>query len=215
MTEADTTRSPHADTGADDVGLDGAEGPAEETKAALLAALPKLRAFAVSLCGRGDRADDLVQETLVRAWANLGSFERGSNMQAWLYTILRNAFYTEFRKRRHEVADSDGILAARLASLPAQDGHMQFIEFRDALSRLANDHREALILVGASGLSYEEAATICQCAVGTMKSRVNRARAKLAELLTMASDTRFGPDQAWEAAVDASWTALPSSSGEG
>src|SRR6202035_333679 len=93
----------------------------------LLAALPSLRAFSISLCGRTSRAEDLVQETLVRAWANIGSFQPGSNMEAWLYTILRNQFYTEFRKRRQEVADDEGHYAARLASRPTQESHMQFL----------------------------------------------------------------------------------------
>jgi RNA polymerase sigma-70 factor, ECF subfamily len=172
----------------------------------LLAAVPSLRAFAISLCGRSARADDLVQETLVKAWANLGSFRPGTNMIAWLYTILRNEYYSEFRKRRHEVADEEGRHAARLASRPAQEGHMQFLDFRDALDRLAPDQREALILVGASGLSYEDAAAYCGCAVGTMKSRVNRARAKLAELLAMPADNHLEADLAWDAAVDASWS---------
>jgi RNA polymerase sigma-70 factor (ECF subfamily) len=153
-------------------------------RADLLAAIPRLRAFAVSLCGRADRADDLVQETLVKAWANLASFQPGTNLIAWLYTILRNEFYTEFRKRRHEVRDEDGVFAGRLTSAPTQDGHIEFQDFRSAMARLADDQREALILIGASGLSYEDAARICGCAVGTMKSRVHRARARLADLLT-------------------------------
>lgn len=177
-----------------------------DPKQDLLAAIPKLRAFAMSLCGRSAKADDLVQETLTRAWANIGSFEPGSNMIAWLYTILRNEFYSEFRKRRREVADTDGQHAARLASRPAQEGHMHFQDFRVALGKLAHDHREALILVGASGLSYEDAAQVCGCAVGTMKSRVNRARARLTELLKEPADAKSGPDMAWDAAVEASWT---------
>jgi RNA polymerase sigma-70 factor, ECF subfamily len=185
-----------------------------DPKDALLAAIPKLRAFAISLCGRSARADDLVQETLVRAWANLGSFEPGSNMIAWLYTILRNEFYSEFRKTRREVPDPDGQYAARLSSRPAQEGHMQFLDFREALGRLAPDHREALILVGASGLSYEEAAKVCDCAIGTMKSRVNRARAKLAELLAEPVDTQSGRDMTWEAAVDSSWTQAAATVGD-
>jgi RNA polymerase sigma-70 factor (ECF subfamily) len=175
------------------------------TKDDLLAAIPNLRAFAISLCGRNARADDLVQETLVKAWANIHSFEPGSNMIAWLYTILRNEFYSEYRKRRHEVGDEEGRHAARLATRPTQEGHMQFQDFRAALDRLAADHREALILVGASGLSYEDAANLCGCAVGTMKSRVNRARAKLAEMLAGPDDALVQPDLAWDAAVDASW----------
>lgn len=154
-----------------------------EPEAAMVAAIPRLRAFAISLCGRTAMADDLVQETLVRAWANLSSFEPGSNLVAWLYTILRNQFYSEFRKSKREVADPDGQYAASLTCRPEQEFHMEFLDFRDALARLAPGHREALILVGASGLSYEEAASVCGCAVGTMKSRVNRARARLAELL--------------------------------
>jgi RNA polymerase sigma-70 factor (ECF subfamily) len=153
-------------------------------RADLIAAIPRLRAFAVSLCGRSDRADDLVQETLVKAWANLASFQQGTNLIAWLYTILRNEFYTEFRKRRHEVRDEEGVFAARLTSAPAQEGHIEFQDFRSALACLADDQREALILIGASGLSYEDAAQICGCAVGTMKSRVHRARARLADLLS-------------------------------
>ena len=180
----------------------------------LLAALPRLRAFAISLCGRTARADDLVQETLVKAWANINSFEPGSNMVAWLYTILRNEYYSEFRKRRHEVGDEEGRHAARMATRPTQEGHMQFLDFRDALDRLEPDHREALILVGASGLSYEDAAALCGCAVGTMKSRVNRARTKLSALLAAPADRLLEPDLAWDAAVDASWSARPRSSAD-
>lgn len=177
-------------------------GAVSSPKADMLAALPRLRAFAVALCGRADMADDLVQETLVKAWANLSSFEPGSNMVGWLYTILRNEFYGQLRKRRREVDDPDGQYAARLATHATQDGHMQFQDFREALGRLAPDHREALLLVGASGLSYEEAADVCGCAVGTMKSRVNRARAKLCEALAVGRGEAFGPDVMWEAALD-------------
>src|ERR1700691_6398994 len=106
----------------------------------LLAALPSLRAFAISLCGRTARAEDLVQETLVKAWANIGSFQPGSNMNAWLYSILRNEYYSEFRKRRDEVGDEEGRHAARLATRPTQEGHMQFLDFRTALDRLAPAH---------------------------------------------------------------------------
>src|SRR6478672_2986202 len=127
-----------------------------QLKADLLGAIPNLRAFAVSLCGNPDRADDLVQETLVKAWSNLSSLAEGTNLAAWLFTILRNIYYSEYRKRRREVADSDGAIAARLATAPAQSGHMDFLDFRFALQKLPPDQREALILIGASGLSYEE-----------------------------------------------------------
>jgi len=149
----------------------------------LIAAIPKLRALAVSLCGNVDRADDLVQETLTKALLNSGSFQPGTNLMAWLFTVLRNAFYSEIRKRRREVADVDGKYVASLAAKADQDLHMEFLDFREALQKLPPDQREALILVGASGLSYEEAAEICKCAIGTIKSRVSRARRSLGELL--------------------------------
>jgi len=171
-----------------------------QMKADLIAVIPNLRAFAVSLCGNPDRADDLVQETLVKAWSNLGSFVEGTNLPAWLFTILRNLYYSEYRKRRREVSDSDGALAAKLATAPAQNGHMDLIDFREALQQLPTDQREALILIGASGLSYEEAATVCGCAVGTMKSRVNRARNRLADLLSIHSSSEFGHEGDWQAA---------------
>ncbi len=165
----------------------------------LLAVIPNLRAFSVSLCGNLDHADDLVQETLVKAWSNIGTFVEGTNLRAWLFTILRNIYYSEYRKRRREVADPDGAFAANLATAPAQSGHMDLLDFRAALQQLPSDQREALILIGASGLSYEEAAGICGCAIGTMKSRVNRARNRLAEMLSITSGEEFGDDSAWQA----------------
>ena len=161
----------------------------------MLRAVPSLRAFAISLCGNVDRADDLVQETLLRAWANLNSFEPGTNMSAWLFTILRNHFRSEYRKRRREVEDSDGHYAETLKTQPEQYGQVEYREFREALAQLPQDQREALVLVGASGFSYEEAANICGCAVGTIKSRVNRARTRLAELMHVNSAEDFGPDE--------------------
>ena len=161
----------------------------------MLGAVPSLRAFAISLSGNVDRADDLVQETLLRAIANIDSFQPGTNMSAWLFTILRNLFRSEYRKRRREVEDADGSYAESLKSHPEQNSRLEFQEFRTALSKLPPDQREALILVGASGFSYEEAAAICECAVGTIKSRVNRARTRLAGLLSIEGAEDFGPDQ--------------------
>jgi RNA polymerase sigma-70 factor (ECF subfamily) len=161
---------------------------------AVLSAVPSLRAFAISLCGNVDRADDLVQETLLRALANIHSFQPGTNMSAWLFTILRNLFRSEYRKRRREVEDADGSYAETLKSQPEQNSRVEFEEFRGALAKLPADQREALVLVGASGFSYEEAAEICGCAVGTIKSRVNRARSRLADLLAIESADDFGPD---------------------
>jgi RNA polymerase sigma-70 factor (ECF subfamily) len=169
----------------------------------MLAAIPGLRAFAISLCGNADRADDLVQETLIRALANINSFEPGTNMSAWLFTILRNLFRSEYRKRRREVEDADGSYAESLKSYPEQQGRVEFEEFRAALAKLPPDQREALILVGASGFSYEEAAAICDCAVGTIKSRVNRARNRLARMLAIESADDFGPDQPTRAILSA------------
>ncbi len=161
---------------------------------ALVGEMGSLRAFAVSLCGDKERADDLVQETLFKAWNHLDSFKEGTNLKAWLFTILRNTYFSERRKRRREVEDADGTYAARLATQPAQHGHMDMQDFRAALVKLPDDQREALVLVGAAGFSYEEAAEISGCAVGTIKSRVNRARNRLAGML--------GLDALDEAAVE-------------
>jgi len=166
-----------------------------DVREAMLEAVPRLRAFAISLCGNVDRADDLVQEALLRAWANMGSFQPGTNMTAWLFTILRNLFRSEYRKRRREVEDVDGSYAETLTSLPEQDSRLEIVEFRDALKLLPSEQRESLILVGASGFSYEEAAQICGCAVGTIKSRVNRARGRLTEILSIDRVSDFCPDR--------------------
>jgi RNA polymerase sigma-70 factor, ECF subfamily len=152
----------------------------------ILASVPSLRAFAISLSGNGDRADDLVQETLLRALANIDSFQPGSNLPAWLFTILRNLFRSDYRKRRREVEDADGSYAKTLKTQPAQG------------------QREALILVGASGFSYEDASAICGCAVGTIKSRVNRARSKLSALLYVDGAEDFGPDETVRAVIGGS-----------
>jgi RNA polymerase sigma-70 factor (ECF subfamily) len=147
----------------------------------MLAAMPSLRAFAVSLIGNVDRADGLVRETLLQAWANPHSFKPGNNVSAWLFTILRDMFRSENRKSRREVEDIDGSYAEE--------------DFRAALKQLPTDQRESLILIGASGFSYEETAQICGCAVGTIKSRVHRARIRLAEILSIESARDFEPDQ--------------------
>ena len=175
--------------------------PEETMREAMLGAVPRLRAFAISLCGNVDKADDLVQETLVRALSHLDQFEPGTNMPAWLFTILRNLFRSDYRKRRREVEDDDGSYAESLKSQPEQSGRLEFEELPAALAKLPADQREALILVGASGLSYEEAAQICGCPIGTIKSRVNRARGRLAELLSIESVDDIGPDQTTRAVL--------------
>ena len=177
--------------------------PEPEIRDALLAAVPSLRAFAISLCGQVDRADDLVQDTLLRALSHIDRFERGTNLNAWLFTILRNLFHSEYRKRRREVEDPDGSYAGRLKTQPEQGSRLDFEDFRTALSKLPPDQREALLLVGASGFSYEEAANICNCAIGTIKSRVNRARSRLANLLAVDDVEDLGPDRMTRAALQA------------
>lgn len=150
--------------------------PSTELQSSLIEAVPNLRAFGISLCGDVDRADDLVQETLVKAWKNIGSFNEGTNLKAWLFTILRNTYFSELRRNRREVSVDDSAIEQRLSVHPEQQGAADFSDFKKALMQLSDDQREALVLVGAEGFSYEEAAEISGCAVGTVKSRVNRAR---------------------------------------
>ena len=163
-------------------------------KADLLAAIPSLRAFAVSLSQNADKADDLVQETLVKAWDKHESFQMGTNLKAWLFTILRNEFYSQMRKRGREVQDTDGAFTERMSVHPSQYGILDMADFKKALDGLPPDQREAVVLIGASGFSYEEAAQICNCAVGTMKSRVSRARARLQDVLGISGEADYGPD---------------------
>ncbi|MFQ6551621.1 RNA polymerase sigma factor [Aestuariibius insulae] len=153
--------------------------------------LKPMRAFAMSLTKDWAKADDIVQDTIVKAWTNIDKFEPGTNMRAWLFTILRNTFYSSYRKVKREVSDTDGVFSARLSEKPSHDGRLQMRDFERALSKLPIEQREALILVGASGFSYEEAAMTCGVAVGTIKSRVNRARNHLSALLDLKGDTNF------------------------
>jgi RNA polymerase sigma-70 factor, ECF subfamily len=162
----------------------------------MLAAIPSLRAFAISLSGSTDRADDLVQETVMRAMASITSFTPGTNMSAWLFTILRNKFRSEYRKRRREVEDPDGSYLASLKLPAEQFGRLEFKELMEALAKVPHLQREALLLVAASGFTYDEAAAICGTAVGTIKSRVSRARQRLAELLVIDSPAAFALDRA-------------------
>ncbi|HML30161.1 MAG TPA: sigma-70 family RNA polymerase sigma factor [Hyphomicrobium sp.] len=157
-----------------------------ETKSfgdALIETIPNLRAFAHSLSGDAQLSSDLVQETLLKAWTHKDSFVPDSNLKAWLFTILRNTYFTYYRKSQREELDEDH--AAMNASVPPpQLTHLEFDDMQKALMRLSPDHREALLLITAEGFSYEDAARVCGCAVGTMKSRVNRARNRLLEEMT-------------------------------
>ncbi len=148
-----------------------------------------LRAFAMSLSRNHAAADDLVQDTIVKAWSNFEKFTLGTDLRAWLFTILRNTFYSNRRKASREVADPDGIHAGNLSVLPQHDGRLAFREFLVAFNELSAEHREVLILVGANGYSYEEAAGMMGVATGTAKSRANRARARLCELMGMTGPT--------------------------
>ncbi len=159
--------------------------PSASFKDELLAEIKNLRAFAISLSGSISLADDLVQEALLRAWSKSDRFQPGTSLRAWLFTILRNIYYSNYRKRSREVQDSDGACARRLTVPGDQESHLDLEDFRKALAKLPAEQREVLTLIGASGLSYEEAAAICEVEIGTIKSRLSRARSKLVELLGM------------------------------
>jgi RNA polymerase sigma-70 factor, ECF subfamily len=163
--------------------------PPNSFKDDLVAETKNLRAFAISLSGSVSVADDLVQETLLRAWSKSDKFQPGTSLRAWLFTILRNIYYSNYRKRAREVQDSDGAYARRLTVSGNQESHLDLEDFRRALTKLPAEQREVLTLVGASGLSYEEAAAICEVEIGTIKSRLSRARAKLVELLGLDNDS--------------------------
>ena len=142
-----------------------------------------MRAFAWFLARNRERADDLVQDTIVRALGAARQFQAGTNLKGWMFTILRNRHYNEVRKNRIQAQSLDDPLAYEPAVLPSQLASLEFGDFRRAFWQLADDRREVLILVGASGLSYEEAAKVCECPKGTIKSRVSRARRELLQIL--------------------------------
>ncbi|MCC6471035.1 MAG: sigma-70 family RNA polymerase sigma factor [Alphaproteobacteria bacterium] len=152
-----------------------------QLRRSLVGLLPDLRAFARSLERDGERADDLVQESLTRALAALHSFRPGTNMGAWTFTILRNVFYDQRRRQRREVSADPALVGSAevLRIDPPQEGHLAVRDLRSAFWRLPPELREALVLVTMRGLKHEEAAKICNCAIGTMKARVSRARARL------------------------------------
>ncbi len=171
-----------------------------DLQAEMLSTLPRLRAFALSLTGNVDRADDLVHDTLVQALGHLGQFEPGTCLRAWLFTILRNLFLTSCRRRRREQEDPDEALAGRLAVAPHQLDHLDVIALKHALARLPVHQREAVLLV-AAGLSYDEAARVCGTVAGTIKSRVGRARARLAELVGVVGPEDIGADRLTKAVL--------------
>ena len=158
--------------------------PDDEFKEQLAQVIPHLRAFGRSLSGSRDTADDLVQETLLKAWAARKRFQAGTNMRAWTFIILRNLFLSQMRRARFK-GEWDDVTAAKILAAPAsQDRHVELGDMQRALLHLPQPQREALILVGAGGFAYEEAAEICGCAVGTIKSRVARGRVALEALMS-------------------------------
>jgi RNA polymerase sigma-70 factor (ECF subfamily) len=180
-----------------------------EFKDQLAQVIPHLRAFGRSLSGSRDLADDLVQETLLKAWAARKRFQAGTNMRAWTFIILRNLFLSQMRRARFK-GEWDELTASKLLAAPAsQDRHVELGDMQRALMHLPQPQREALILVGAGGFAYEEAAEICGCAVGTIKSRVARGRVALEALL---ADGKLPSRRDHE--TDANKTALQTIMGE-
>jgi RNA polymerase sigma-70 factor (ECF subfamily) len=149
----------------------------------MTALIPTLRAFGRSLCMDATLADDLAQETMLKALSHRDHFQPGSNMKAWLLTILRNQYYSELRCRKFEVEDPDDEHASGIAVQPEHEVELELEDLTRALSTLPSERREALLLVCAGGLSYKQAADVCNCAVGTIKSRIARARDHLVALL--------------------------------
>ncbi len=155
---------------------------------AVIALIPALRIHAATRVGSRGEADDLVQETLVRAWCYRATFREGTNLKAWLCKIMQNCFYHDLSRQRDTIEDIEGRWAAMLSVAPSQEWRLQYNDMLSALDHLPPDARAALILIGASGCSYEEAAELAHCPVGTLKSRVNRAREKLANLIDNGTD---------------------------
>ncbi len=160
---------------------DVCEAKTQDFQSDLLALIPHLRAFARMLTLDHAEAEDLAQDALTSAWRARASYEPGTNLKAWMFMILRNRFYTQRRRSWRSVALDPEVAERTLIASDDPTQALQLNELRMAMKALPDDQREALILIGAGGLSYEEAAAICDCAVGTMKSRVNRARVALRE----------------------------------
>ena len=164
----------------------------------MVALVPQLHTFARSLCRDGVKADDLVQEALMRAINNLQRFTPGTNMKAWLFTIVRNEHYSQLRRSKFEAQGMDIDLLPEPSVPPDHDGKLELRDLTRALASLSPGQRSALVLVSVSGFSYEEAAEICGCAVGTIKSRVARARETLLEMLEGREPMPTGPFAAEE-----------------
>lgn len=175
----------------------GSRGPLEPANEAifkrdLVALIPHLRAFARTLCGDAAAADDLAQDAIMKAWDARASFQIGTNMKAWTFMILRNQFYSEKRRSWRQSQLDQESAERTLVAADDPEAPVALDEMRLALSMLPTEQREALILVGAGGFAYEEAAEICECAVGTVKSRVSRARRALQSILEQGAYDRDG-----------------------
>ena len=164
----------------------------ERFKAELVRLIPQLRAFARSLCGNPAAADDLAQDAMVKAWSARNSFEMGTNMKAWAFMILRNQVYSDKRRGRRQTELDQETAERTLLAIDDPTAPLALDEVRLGLAMLPSEQREALILVGAGGFAYEEAAEICGCAVGTVKSRVSRARRALQAMLDAGAYERDG-----------------------
>jgi RNA polymerase sigma-70 factor, ECF subfamily len=171
-----------ADAGPASVG--GVQGDSDnEFRVQLVALIPHLRAFARTLAGEPASADDLAQDALMKAWDARASYEMGTNMKAWTFMILRNQFYSEKRRSWRQTQLDQDAAERTLVAVDDPESPVALNELRLGLAMLPPEQREALILVGAGGFAYEEAAAICNCAVGTVKSRVSRARRALQAIL--------------------------------
>lgn len=158
----------------------------------LVREMPVVRRWSYVLCRNPSLAEDMMQETLVKAWANRGSFARGTNMRAWLYRILRNTYFNHLRQRRREVPDPDGALTAALRVPAAQTGKIELQEVTEAMQDLSPAQREAMILIGAQGMSYKQVARLQRVNIGTVKSRLARARQAVARTMGYDSASNRG-----------------------
>lgn len=168
MSEAPARAAPHAD---------------KDFRDQLVAIIPSLRAFARGLCGNRDLADDMVQDAMTRAWAARQSYAAGSNFRAWMFMILRNHYYTTLRKNARMVSWDPEVAERVLVAAPTQHDGLNVQDVQAALQKLPAEQREVLLLIGANGVSYEEASEIMGCAIGTIKSRLARGRVALAALI--------------------------------